>query len=160
LFPPPAAARSQARSRSVSTIGVVQCIDYPRLVVVGHGCRLRARRAHPHPTGTVPRVGEYFEIVADIDAGEQEAQQLADAVVRWLIGCGIIDADPTDCVLGATAGYAPGPRYQAAVARPDDHFLGLRTNGVEVTVGRTVFHPIQGETGPVVCPWCGQMVIL
>jgi len=80
--------------------------------------------------------------------------------VSWLAAEGVIMAESADCVLGAESGYPPGPRYAAAVTGPDDRLPGLRANGVEVRTGRNLFHPVQGEFGPVVCPGGGQATVL
>jgi hypothetical protein len=105
-------------------------------------------------------VGDYFEIIADVEATEAEAPEFAAAVVDWLTGEDIIAAEPADCVLGAESGYPPGPRYASAVREPDERLFRLRTNGVEVCTSRAVFAPIQGEMGPVACPYCEQRIDL
>lgn len=105
-------------------------------------------------------VGDYFAIIADVEATEAEAPELAASVVGWLTREGIIEAEPADCVLGAESGYPPGPRYTAAVTEPAELLLRLQTNGVEVCTSRTVFSADQGEMGPVACPHCGQTVEL
>jgi hypothetical protein len=105
-------------------------------------------------------VGDYFEIIADVETTEAEAPEQAASVVSWLTREGIISAEPADCVLGAESGYPPGPRYTAAVTEPAEWLLRLQTNGVEVCTSRTVFSAAQGEMGPVVCPHCGQTVEL
>ncbi|WP_322749713.1 MULTISPECIES: hypothetical protein [unclassified Frankia] len=105
-------------------------------------------------------MGDSFEIIADVEATETETTALAATVVRWLINTDIIAAEATDCVLGADLGYGPGPRHALALAEPDDYLSRLRTNGVTVTTGRTAFHPVQGELGPVVCPRCDQTMLL
>ncbi len=98
--------------------------------------------------------------MADVEATEAEAAALADSMVRWLVGEGVIMKDPTDCVLGADSGYPPGPNFRSVVIHPNDDFLTLWTNGVELSTGRRVFHPGQGELGAVTCPRCDQMVLL
>ena len=103
-------------------------------------------------------MGDGFQIIADVEATEVAAAGLAASVVDWLTAEGIIAAEPTDCVLGAESGYAPGPHYTAAVTEPGEWLLELRTNGVRVSTNRNVFAPLQGEIGPVVCPACGQTV--
>jgi hypothetical protein len=106
-------------------------------------------------------VGDYFEIIADVEATEAEAPALAASVVSWLTREGIVAAEPAaECVLGAEWGYPPGRRYTAAVTEPDEHMLQLQANGVEVSTSRTVFSPAQGTVGSVVCPLCGQTVDL
>ena len=105
-------------------------------------------------------MGDNFQIIADVEATEAEAPELAASVVSWLAATGIITGDPTDCVLGAEAGYPPGPDYPAAVTTPDGALSALRTNGVQVHTTKTVFSPVQGEFGPVDCPRCGHHLIL
>jgi hypothetical protein len=105
-------------------------------------------------------VGDNFQIIADVEAEEAEAPELAASVVSWLAGAGIIAGDPTDCVLGTGPGYPPGPHYAAAVTSPDGMLLRLWTNGVEVHTTKTVFCPVQGEVGPVACPRCGHLMVL
>jgi hypothetical protein len=105
-------------------------------------------------------VGDYFQVIADVDATEAEAPVLAESIVRWLAGKGVILNTATDCVLGAVYGYPPGPRFGAITAHPSTSFLSLRTNGVEVSAGRQVFLNGQGELGAVVCPRCEQTIQL
>jgi hypothetical protein len=66
-------------------------------------------------------------------------------------------AEATDCALGGP-GHAPGPRYLAAVTDADPHLLTLRTNGVQVITGRTVFFSMGADQ--VSCPHCGQVTTL
>jgi uncharacterized Zn-finger protein len=108
----------------------------------------------------VTPVGDTFQIIADIEATEAAAPALAASVVRWLSDSDIITGQQADCVLGAAAGYPPGPGYAAAVTDADELLPGLKVNGVEVTATRSVFFPVQGEIGPVTCPHCGHNVEL
>jgi hypothetical protein len=113
-----------------------------------------------HARGYCAAVGDYFEIIADVEATETEAPELAASVVAWLAREGIIAAEPADCVLGAESGYPPGPRYTVAVTEPADWLPRLHINGIEVCASRTVFLAGQGKPGPVVCPHCRQRVEL
>jgi uncharacterized Zn-finger protein len=105
-------------------------------------------------------MGDHFQVLADVDAGEAEAPALAASLVEWLVRDGVITSDVTDCVLGAEHGYPPGPNFWAVVNQPNERFLSLRTNGVEISIERRVFYPGQGDFGAVDCPSCGQTVIL
>lgn len=106
-------------------------------------------------------MGDFFQVLADVEATEAEAPALADSLVRWLAGEGVIMKDPTDCVLSADAGYPPGPSFRTAVIDPnDDRFISLRSNGVDVSTGRQVFDPGQGELGAVTCPRCDEAMQL
>lgn len=105
-------------------------------------------------------VGDTFQIIADVEAAEAEAEALAASVVGWLSDAKIIAGRQPGCVLGADAGYPPGPGYGAAVTDVDELLGGLKVNGLEVTTIRSVFFPGQGEVGPVTCPQCGRNVEL
>jgi hypothetical protein len=105
-------------------------------------------------------VGDTFQIIADIEVTEAAAAALAASVVSWLRGAEIIAGRQPGCVLGADAGYPPGPGYDAAVTDVDELLAGLKVNGLELTTTRSVFFPGQGEVGPVTCPQCGRNVEL
>jgi hypothetical protein len=105
-------------------------------------------------------VGDTFQIIADVEAAADEAEALAASVVGWLRDAEIIAGQEPGCVLGAAAGYPPGPGYDAAVTDVDELLGGLKVNGLEVTTVRSVFFPGQGEVGPVTCPQCGRSIEL
>ena len=105
-------------------------------------------------------MGDFFQIVADVEASEAEAPALAASVVGWLGDSGIITGEQAGCVLGAAAGYPPGPGYAAAVTDPDELLAGLKVNGLQVSATRSVFVPGQAVIGPVTCPHCGRDVEL
>jgi hypothetical protein len=105
-------------------------------------------------------VGDGFQIIADVEVAEAAAAALAASVVGWLSDAEIIAGRRPGCVLGADAGYPPGPGYDAAVTDVDELLAGLKVNGLEVTTTRSVFFPGQGEVGPVTCPQCGRHVEL
>jgi hypothetical protein len=102
-------------------------------------------------------VGEWFETIADVEATDEEAEGLAAATLAWLMDTGIVLAETTDCVLG-DVGYPPGPRYATAVTEADPRLPTLRTNGVEVITGRTVFYSMGADQ--VTCPRCYQVTVL
>lgn len=99
-------------------------------------------------------MGDWFQTIVDTEATSGEAQGLAANVLDWLIADGFISAERTDCVLGADAGHAPGTRYGEAVEDPDPELVNVWSNGLHVTVGRTVFDAGQGEPSAVTCPHC------
>ena len=105
-------------------------------------------------------MGDTFQIIADIEVAEAAAAALAASVVSWLSGAEIIAGRQPGCVLGADAGYPPGPGYDAAVTDVDELLAGLKVNGLELTTTRSVFFPGQGEVGPVTCPQCGRNIEL
>lgn len=97
-------------------------------------------------------MGDSFQTIVDIDATADSAPDLAAAAVGWLVERGILLGTTTDCVLGAGSGHAPGPRYAGAVTETDPHLHTLRTNGLEVTTGRTIFR--SSEADHITCPHC------
>src|SRR5262249_38362474 len=97
--------------------------------------------------------------VVDCEASLKEAPVLADRVCKSLIKQGIIKKTPNKkCVLGASKGYPPGPRFELALDETEDedgvfaeNTLGLTTNGLEITK-RTFFW----SGGEVFCSRCGK----
>ncbi|MDO0913999.1 hypothetical protein QQM39_25170 [Streptomyces sp. DT2A-34] len=98
-------------------------------------------------------MGDHFQAIVDLGASPQQAPQLAERVVEWLVAEGIVLAELTDCVLGQPLGHPPGPNWQRAVA-PDDADADP-WDGLAVYTGRTVFHGGQGGPEAVTCPRCG-----
>jgi hypothetical protein len=105
-------------------------------------------------------VGDYFQNIVDVEATDEEAGPLGERVLQWLTESGVVTGTPSDNVLGAEAGYAPGPRYATAVSAPDGRTLSLRSNGLHVIDYRYVYDCGQDGVGPVICPWCGQRDLL
>src|SRR5262245_53366526 len=89
-------------------------------------------------------MSEWFQIVVDRDATEQDAPALGHAIRDWLALDGVIAAQATDCVLGSETGFGPGPNYEKAVIEPFEGLLSLRTNGLEIVAKRTVFYCFDG----------------
>jgi RNA polymerase subunit RPABC4/transcription elongation factor Spt4 len=99
-------------------------------------------------------MGDYYQIIVDPEASEEEAENLASSIIEWLIAEGIIERTQTDCVLGSDLGFPPGPNCMKAVeADSSDHFVELWTNGLEVYTGRTVFYHT-GEETYLICTAC------
>lgn len=105
-------------------------------------------------------MGDWFQTIVDTEATPGEAQGLAGNILDWLIADGFVSAERTDCVLGADAGHAPGTRYGEAVEDPDPGLVNVWSNGLHVTVGRTVFDAGQGEPSAVTCPHCAAKMPL
>ncbi len=100
-------------------------------------------------------MGDWFQIIVDREASPGEAERLASEIRDWLAGWGIVQNTMTNCVLGGDGqGYAPGPEYRQVVDFDHHHNIQiLKTNGLQITVGRMVFHPGQGDY-TVSCPKC------
>jgi ribosomal protein S27AE len=101
-------------------------------------------------------MGDWFEVIADVEATAEEADRLAADMLAWLVERGIVMAEQTDCVLGGL-GYAPGPNYTAAVTEPDANLHRLQTNGLNVVTGQTVFYSMGVDR--IICPRCGAVVV-
>ncbi|GAB2753856.1 hypothetical protein [Streptomyces bullii] len=97
-------------------------------------------------------MGDYFQTIVDLDAGEDEAPRLAQRVVDWLVAEGIVLAEREDCVLGQPLGHPPGPHWERAAAEDDADWEP--TDGLAVHTGRTVFDGGQDAPEAVTCPRC------
>lgn len=100
-------------------------------------------------------MGDWFQTIVDIDASLEETGPLSAAILNWLVEEGIVEKTLTDCVLGhGGQGHGPGQNYEQVVKRDGFPIRELMTNGLDIVVGRTVFHPGQGTSNKV-CPACG-----
>ncbi|MGA5417401.1 hypothetical protein [Streptomyces pseudogriseolus] len=97
-------------------------------------------------------MGDHFQTIVDLDAGPDEAAAYAERGLAWLISEGIVNAERTDCVLGAPLGHPPGPNWLRACSPADEEWEP--SDGLNVEVGRTVFNGGQGEPEAVTCPRC------
>ncbi|GAA4240391.1 hypothetical protein GCM10022254_64830 [Actinomadura meridiana] len=95
-------------------------------------------------------MGDYFQTIVDLDATAADAAELGDRALDWLIREGIVEAEPTDCVLGAPTGHEPGEAWEKAVLDPDWEPL----DGLNIETGRTVFLGGQGDGQYAICPRC------
>ncbi|WP_131746914.1 hypothetical protein [Frankia sp. Cppng1_Ct_nod] len=105
-------------------------------------------------------MSDWFRTIGDIEAAAGNAEELAAAMIGWLVEAGIVAADRTDCVLGSELGYPPGPNYADAMTEPDTTLGRLRTNGLEVITGRQVFDFGEGEVVNAGCPHCAATIRL
>ena len=95
----------------------------------------------------VPRISSY-----------PERKEKADEILAWLSGQGIVEKEPSDCILGPGLGYAMGSKAEQAVN--DGSFLpvGLYTNGLEIVLERQVFHTGQFGLETLECPGCKENI--
>ena len=100
-------------------------------------------------------MGDHFQRVVDQHVDAAAASTHGDRILRWLMDEGMIEERKSTCVLGEGGGYRPGPSYAKATERPDEHLLALRTNGLAVITGRTVFDAGQGGLA-LACAACGH----
>lgn len=100
-------------------------------------------------------MSDAFQIIVDVEVRPDEAVVLGEQVRRWLAAEGIVDPEPSDDVVGGDVpGYAPGPRFRAALAGPfarDEEPWG---GDLRVMVGRRVFHA-GGNGLELTCAACG-----
>ena len=90
-------------------------------------------------------MSDHSQIIVDLDATPEDAPRLAHVVLTWLAEEGVVQREPApDSVLGDNDGHRPGPKFRKALEEPEDesaaNFLDLGLNGLEIEVGRTVFH--------------------
>jgi hypothetical protein len=96
-------------------------------------------------------VSDWFETVVDVDADPEDAASLAKKVVSELVRRKIICSEPSDCTLGSL-GYRPDSGIDDLLRAKDDLLFQLATNGLEVSVGRTVSIPPSLDS--ISCPLC------
>jgi predicted RNA-binding Zn-ribbon protein involved in translation (DUF1610 family) len=99
-------------------------------------------------------VSDSFQVLVAQELGPWAAEQIAPAVIDWMVAQGVIVPERTDCVLDSDLGHAPGPGASRA-HEPRHKLVWLRTNGVTVSTGRRVFHA--GQNGiSLECPACAD----
>jgi len=54
-------------------------------------------------------MGEYAESLCDVDARDDEAAELKQRLLAWLVDKCIVEPDVTDCVLSDEGGHRPAP---------------------------------------------------
>ncbi len=104
-------------------------------------------------------MGDFFQIVIDIEASLEESDNLASDIRQWLVDQKVVKAITKDCVLSETGiGYPPGPAYREVVDYDGFDVNRLSVNGLSIAVGRTVFGPGQGRLEKN-CPQCTARTI-
>lgn len=99
-------------------------------------------------------MSDFFTTFVVPDATLEEAPALARVAVDWLVAKGIVLEERTDCVLGDEPGHRPGPNYADALTHDGTNLLETTPNGLDVRIGKEVFHPMGDETHAF-CPRCG-----
>ncbi len=95
-------------------------------------------------------MGNWYQIIVDLDVTEAEAPRLAEQMRVWLIEREIIEAVPTAEFLGK---YRPGSAYQSTLKEPNPYTKTV--NGFDLVVGRTVFYRLSSA---LTCKACGARV--
>ncbi|QSQ23048.1 hypothetical protein JY651_49535 [Pyxidicoccus parkwayensis] len=96
-------------------------------------------------------MGDFYQNIVVRDVSAEDAPRLAAKVRDWLVARRIIEPELSDCSLSGL-GHRPGPEYALAQEIPSEHVLHLATNGLQIEVGRRVFHNLQPE---LTCRVCG-----
>ncbi|MBI5570907.1 MAG: hypothetical protein HY914_13270 [Desulfomonile tiedjei] len=103
-------------------------------------------------------MGEWYQMIVDEEASEEDAPVLASSIRDWLVAEGIIEGTPTDCLLSEEKGYPPGPNHikAADAGLGDDYMFRFGINGMEIITERTVFHTM-GFPFELLCADCGHL---
>ena len=96
-------------------------------------------------------MGDFYQNIVARDVSAEDAPRLAAKVRDWLVARRIIEPELSDCALG-DLGHRPGPQYALAQQTPNEDVLRHATNGLQIEVGRRVFHNLQPE---LTCHACG-----
>lgn len=90
----------------------------------------------------------------------KEPAGAAASCLAWLVARGIVEALPTDCVLGPELGHPPGPKLMEALVpqTTPPHFLSLKTNGLALHVARPQLWCEGDELPELSCRRCGGEV--
>lgn len=104
-------------------------------------------------------MGDWCQVLIDVEASEREAPHRAERVRDLLVGRGVIAPAPSDDPL-LSGGHEPGPRFATALADPlgedgEDTVRSLRNDVVDIVVGRQVGYA-GVETTQVLCPVCSH----
>lgn len=102
-------------------------------------------------------MGDYYTNVVPMDVEPEEARAVADKVLHYLVSNKIVKPEVTNCTLTKEGGHAPGENYALALATPNDGFIDLAVNGVEIVVQRSAFD--SGGLEDLRCPACSSSVI-
>lgn len=97
-------------------------------------------------------MGDSFQTLVDPVATLDDAAALAERVIADLVEAGFISPETSNCTLGED-GYPPAVAMARHLKNGDDRVLTLRTNGLEVTTGRSVH--LSAFVDSIRCPLCG-----
>jgi len=100
-------------------------------------------------------VGTWLQIIADLEVSQDEAGELAQKVLKWLVSREIVEAAPIKPFHESDEdGYPPGANAKSALDDPKVQERLYPGNTVLITLGRTVFHTYQGGFS-LICEKCG-----
>ena len=113
------------------------------------------------------QAGDYYILIVPERSHipEDEAAKLGARMLLWMQGQGYVETMPSDCVLGKGPGFRFTARANEAQGVPIfPHWAGtqnvpLRTFGMEVKIGKNVFHSGEGGLESAFCPACTQTLL-
>jgi len=100
-------------------------------------------------------MSDWYQIIADIDATAESAEDFANRLREWMISHRIIATEKTDCVLGKDPGHAPGENYVRAAEESDGQLFKTRPNGVTFVAEKTIFYSGGVAEIYLICSACG-----
>jgi hypothetical protein len=100
-------------------------------------------------------MSDAYITIVPTNVTQGQVKDLSKMTIAWLSEKGIILTNQTDCVLGETLGYPPGPKYMDAIDGDDFGLLKLRTNGLAAVTERQVFDNGENGLDEINCPKCG-----
>lgn len=108
-------------------------------------------------------MGDYFERIVDLDVTAEDAPELAERMLRWMTGEGLLTRERSSEGVysqGAGWGYVPGPKWSTAVRNSE--FVGPQAGPVAVLVGRDAYVGGQGMDEPEYarCPRCDARTVI
>ncbi len=111
-------------------------------------------------------MSEYHISLVDSHISTTEAERAAQDILRYLVDNDIVEATPSDCVLGNKPGYRPGTNFIAAadISPADesasncnyDDFIRWVTNGLAIRTNNCEAYNPEGTWDRVTCPQCRQ----
>jgi hypothetical protein len=110
-------------------------------------------------------MGSYNQAFMDHEVTTPEqAEEMASAIVAWLVDAGIIEDRPYETELDDGPHYSPGPRFtdacvageSACFEQERQSFLAASTNGMRLLKKRGFVLNWQGRYDPIACPHCSK----
>ncbi|NBE50428.1 hypothetical protein [Streptomyces boluensis] len=108
-------------------------------------------------------MGDFYERIVDVEVTGEEAGPLAERMVDWMVGEGLITREMSGegvYSLDVDEGYVPGPNWKQAVADASDP--SWLPGPVAILVGRDYHVGGQGsdEAEYAVCPRCRARTVI
>lgn len=82
----------------------------------------------------------------------------AKKILTWLVSNDIVKGEASDCVLGASYGYAMSDGAKKITSLPEYLPFPLITDGLEIVTERSVFDTGENGLEEMICPACKQNI--